>query len=364
MPLPDFAMNMEALGNLARLALWAGCLLGGVLCASRADRGEAMEWARLPSIPDAEGFAGAFAGVSNGALIVAGGANVAGDKWAEPLRKQWYDSVFVLEKPDGEWKSGFKLPRALGYGVSVTTERGVVCIGGSDAERHYSGVFLLEWRDGRIVTSALPALPKPCANMCGALVGTVIYVAGGIEKPDATEAMRTFWRLDLAAAEPRWESLAPWPGPERMLAVSGVVGDSFCIFSGAKLHPGADGKPVREFLRDAYRFTPGKGWTRLADMPRAAVAAPTPAISEGPRVLIVTGDDGTKVDFQPVREHPGFPRDVLEYDPMREVWSSAGEVPFSRATVPVVRWLGRDVIPNGEVRPRVRTPEVWSLRMK
>ena len=143
------------------------------------------------------------------------------------------------------------------------------------------------------------------------------------------------------------------------------LGDSCCIFSGAKLTPGADGKPVREFLRDAYRFTPGTGWARLADMPRAAVAAPTPALSAGiSRVLIVSGDDGTKVDFQPVREHPGFPRDVIAYDAERDAWSQAGEVPFSRATVPVVRWLGRDVIPNGEVRPRVRTPEVWATKYR
>ena len=370
MPLPDFTMNMETLGSFVRLALWAGCLIAGISSAPHVTASEAMSWKKSPSIPDAEGFAGTFAGVSNGALIVAGGANIAGDKWAEPPRKQWYDSVFVLEskdgeKPDSEWKGGFKLPRALAYGVSVTTERGVVCIGGSDSQRHHADVFLLEWRDGRIVSTALPALPRPCANACGALVGKVIYVAGGIETPDATVAMKTFWKLDLAAAEPRWETLEPWPGPERMLAVAGVLGDSFCIFSGAKLHAGADGKAVREFLRDAYRFTPGKGWKRIADMPRAAVAAPSPAIPVGgSRLLIVSGDDGSKVDFTPVREHPGFPRDVLAYDAERDAWSGAGEVPFSRATVPAVEWRGHYVIPNGVVRPRVRTPEVWTRNVK
>ena len=354
-----------AIGGVVRLALWSACLLGAVACASHADAGEYLAWEKLPAIPDAEGFAAAFAGVSNGALIVGGGANIAGEKWGETFHKQWHDSVFVLEKPDGEWRSGFHLPRPLGYGVSVTTERGVVCIGGSDSQGHHADVFLLEWRDGRIVTTALPALPKPCANACGALVGKVIYVAGGIEKPDATLAMKTFWKLDLAAAEPRWEALEPWPGPERMLAVSGVSGDSFFIFSGARLSAGADGKPVREYLRDAYRYTVGKGWKRIADMPRAAVAAPSPALrGGGMRLLIVSGDDGSNVNFTPVREHPGFPRDLLAYDSERDAWTGAGEVPLSRATVPTVRWLGREVIPNGEVRPRVRTPEVWAARMK
>lgn len=167
MPLMPSANTTNSFGEFARLALCAGCVLAGVSSLPRADATEAMVWEKLPAIPDAEGFAGAFAGVSGGALIVAGGANIAGDKWAEPLRKQWYDSVFVLEKPDGTWRGGFRLPRPLGYGVSVTTERGIVCIGGSDSQRHYADVFLLEWRGGSIVTTALPALPKPCANACG-----------------------------------------------------------------------------------------------------------------------------------------------------------------------------------------------------
>ena len=354
-----------AIGGLVRMALWSACLLGAVWCVGDANADDAIHWERLPPIPDAEGFASSFAGVSNGALIVAGGANIAGDKWAEPLRKQWYDSVFVLEKPDGEWKRGFAMPRALGYGVSVTTERGVVCVGGSDSQRHHTDVFLLEWRGGRIVMTPMPALPKPCANACGAIVGKMFYIAGGIERPDATVAMKTFWRLDLAASEPRWESLEPWPGPERMLAVAGSNEDSFYIFSGTRLSAGADGKPARDYLRDAYRFTAGKGWIRIADLPRAAVAAPSPVLSGGgARLLIVSGDDGANVNFTPVREHPGFPRDVIAYDSERDVWSRAGEAPFSRATVPVVHWLGRDVIPNGEARPRVRTPEVWTAKSR
>src|SRR4051812_48682060 len=62
-----------------------------------------LQWERLPSIPAAEGFAGSFAGVSGGALVVAGGANITGDKWGTNYQKVWYDSVFVLEQPKGAW---------------------------------------------------------------------------------------------------------------------------------------------------------------------------------------------------------------------------------------------------------------------
>jgi N-acetylneuraminic acid mutarotase len=335
-----------------------------LLSAMHADAQNArISWEKLPAIPDPEGFAAPFAGVSGGALIVAGGANIVGDKWREPFVKKWYDSVFVLEKPDGKWRTGFKLPRPLGYGVSVTADDAIYCFGGSDSTQHYAESFRLVWKNGAIKTAPLPPLPQPCANACGALVGRTIYIAGGIETPTATSALHTFWSLDLDAEEPIWRELEPWPGPERMLAVAGEHDGSFYLFSGAKLTAEPDGKPVREFLRDAYRFTPGQGWTRLADLPRAAVAAPSPArfvASLG--LLVMTGDDGLNVTFQPVEKHPGFPQNALAYDLSADAWSVLGIVPFSRATVPTVLWKKRVVIPNGEVRPRVRTPEVMALQ--
>src|SRR5438093_9315311 len=93
---------------------------------SAAEPEQVFRWEKLPPIPDPEGFAAPFAGVSGGALIVAGGANITGDKWADVFHKTWYDFAFVLEQPDGAWRTGFKLPHPLGYGVSITTRDGVV----------------------------------------------------------------------------------------------------------------------------------------------------------------------------------------------------------------------------------------------
>lgn len=323
-----------------------------------------LHWSKLPPIPDEQGFAAPFAGVSGGALVVAGGANFPGDKWADTTAKKWHDSVFVLTRPDGRWQLAGKLPRPLAYGVAVTAKDGVICAGGSDETRHFPEVFQLAWKDGRLVTTPLPRLPKPTANACGALLGSTIYIAGGIESPTAPVARKTFWALDLAEPEPRWRELQPWPGPERMLAVAGVHDGSFFLFSGVRLIPGSDGTPVREYLRDAYRYTPGKGWKRIANLPRPAAAAPSPGIPVGSAgVIILTGDDGVNAGFQPLEKHPGFPRDVLAYDAEGDRWTREEGAPFSRATTPVVQWGGQFVLPNGEVRPRVRTPEVWTVRV-
>src|SRR5262249_38507109 len=147
------------------------------------------------------GFAGLFAGVSNDTLLVAGGANFPDKKPWEGGKKVWYDTVFALEKPEGKWVAVGKLPRPLAYGVSVS-HRGVIGIGGSDASQHYADCFRLEWRAGKLLTTQLPPLPRPVANACGALVGDVVFVAGGLEKPTSTETLKTLYAIDLSAKQP------------------------------------------------------------------------------------------------------------------------------------------------------------------
>lgn len=323
----------------------------------------ALNWQQLPPLPDATGVAGPFAGTSGGALIVAGGANFPDKMPWEGGKKIWHDTAYVLDKTNGAWRGAFKLPRPLGYGVSVTTRDGVLCIGGSDEQQHVRDVFLLTWIKGKLKTKTLPPLPCALANSCGAIVGDTVYVAGGTASHDATNALKNFWSLDLKKRGAKWRELEPWPGPARMLSVAAAVGDSFYVAGGTDLFPDASGKPVRTYLRDAFRFTPGKGWKRIADMPNPVVAAPTPApVVDGESFLIVGGDDGSLAGFEPKSKHPGFSKRVLSYDTKRGAWSVVGETPASRATLPTVVWDGLIVIPSGETRPGVRSPEVWAVR--
>ncbi|HLU88819.1 MAG TPA: hypothetical protein VKZ51_03230, partial [Cyclobacteriaceae bacterium] len=55
--------------------------------------GSEIKWADMPAIPDKEGFAGMYAGVSNGVLIGAGGANFPDKKPWEGGEKVWYDHI-------------------------------------------------------------------------------------------------------------------------------------------------------------------------------------------------------------------------------------------------------------------------------
>ena len=318
-------------------------------------------WKQLPPLPDPLGVAAPFAGVADGALLVAGGANFPNGLPWNGGKKVWHDQVWLLDRPDGTWRVAGKLPRSLAYGVSVTTPEGVVCVGGSDAERHYAATFLLTWKSGKLVIETLASLPLPLANAGGALAGKTIYVAGGARQPGEQAASSRVFAMSLAAKRPRWREIQPMPGKARILPIAAAHNGAFFIFGGVALEPDATGKVTRVYLRDAWRFRDNEGWKRLADLPKTLAAAPSPAPIANGVALLFAGDDGSKIGFQPIEKHPGWPHTILSYDLANDRWSDSGLVPAPRATVPCIAWRGRFVVPGGEVRPGVRSPEVWAM---
>ncbi len=66
-------------------------------------------------------------------------------------RKVWHDSVYVLESVDHKWKLAGRLPRPIGYSVSVSIpsglgmDPGVAYLGGSNAE---GTIPIAEYFDG------------------------------------------------------------------------------------------------------------------------------------------------------------------------------------------------------------------------
>jgi N-acetylneuraminate epimerase len=317
------------------------------------------DWKTLTPLPDKEGCAGSFAGVSNGALIVAGGSNFKDKRPWDGGIKTWYDTVYVLRRPDGKWIAAGKLPRPVGYGVSVTFDNGLVCVGGSDKDRHYADAFRLIWKDGKVVIAELPPLPEPIANASGAMVGNVLYVAGGLAKPNATNTMKTAWAIDLSSAMPIWTQIESCPGSGRMLAAATSIDGAFWLMGGVDLTVGEDNHVERRYLKDAYRYDNLKGWKRIADLPHPIAAAPSPAPADTASFYVLGGDDGSQVKAAP-SEHRGFSSAILRYDLMNDKWSQVDSVTAPRVTVPCVHWNTSYIVPGGEMRPGVRSPEVWS----
>lgn len=334
---------------------------------------ELLSWKELPALPDELGVAGPFAGIHNDALIVAGGANFPKPVWEND--KVWRDRIHVLTKTaDGyAWKDGGKLPRPIAYGAAVSTKAGVVCIGGNDSQESFRDVFLLSWNPAtqKITQTPYPALPEPCSFSSAAIIGDVIYVTCGQSGQTLDTATTNVWSLDLSkqAGEGAfvWKKRKPCPGPSRALhlTVSQHNGFNQCLYviSGRRQTVAGDDPASYEFLKDVWEYNPKKdAWRQRADAPRCVMAGT--GIGSGQSHIFVLGGATEKLFFQGDElkdEHPGFIKQSLAYHTITDTWIEAGPVPANHVTTIAVKWGDDIIIPSGEVRPRVRSPQIFRV---
>ncbi len=395
-----------------------------------------LNWSVLPPLPDEFGFGGPIVGVHGDVLIVCGGANFPdGPPWADGDRpagnKVWHDRIFTLTLGADTWRDAGRLPYPLAYAPAVSTNDGVYVLGGESygsANYPIAKVLLLKWnRESKrieIVENALPPLPKPCQYHNAAILDSVIFVTASHAQDESSEVLddKAFWSLDLTqpAADRKWNSLEPWPGPARekmALAVQNAGADdqsesSVCLFmfSGATWFRDAEGQMDLtrfEHFTDAYRFNPKTAeWKRVSDLPavresreidlsgyafdsersvwrrleqgeeqpdtdvneifngQARPAGAAVAIDVGQsHILLLSGATGRFITLD-IQQCPLFPREVLAYHTISDTWMVAGEMPTAVVTTGVAKWNGLFVIPSGEIRPGVRTNKVQAFKVE
>ena len=330
-----------------------------------------MSWESLPDFPDELGVAGAFVGVHNGALIVAGGANFPRPVWES--EKVWTDSIYVLTRDGGEyvWHDAGRLHRPTAYGMTVSTPEGIVCMGGNDAEGTFESVFLLSWdpTTGSVSTTAYPSLPRPCAYGSATMIGDVIYIAGGQSDALLESAMTNFWSLSLSnRGDPErlvWQQLTPWPGASRAFNLTTQQHNGFdeCVYVISGRRQVGPNRNDVEFLTDVWQYTPAsQTWRSRTAVPRCVMAGTV--VPQGQSHLLVIGGADGSLFFESDKlrdEHPGFPKQALVYHTITDRWTDGVETPINQVTTTAVIWDNAVVIPTGESRPRVRTSEVWRI---
>ncbi|MBD2756755.1 galactose oxidase [Spirosoma sp. BT704] len=350
------------------------------------------QYVRLPDLPAQHGrpnlgVAGAFAGVSHDALIVAGGANFPnGFPW-QGGTKVWHSTVYVLvHKGDTyQWQSTQQLDRVRAYGGSVSWNEQLICLGGSDDKQRFADVFSLNWNpsSATLEQKPLPPLPMPLANLAATVSANKLYVFGG-ESNGGTE--KGLYRLDLKEPTTGWQKLADLPGPARaytaMTTQLNGTGQSLYVVGGRQTVEG-----VTTVYSDAYEYHISLNqWERLPDLPQT-LAAHQVVASGLNSLLVFGGDDGqrlrqiealnNRLKEQPAGKekirltserndlqikHPGFNRTVWQFRTVTKTWSVVDTLPFpTPVTTPIVRWKDHFIIPSGEVSPGIRTPTIWKI---
>lgn len=319
---------------------------------------------QLPALGEI-GYAGLYAGVSNGVLIAAGGTNFPDAPPWKQGKKVWYDRIWVLEPGTEAWRDAGVLDRARALGASLTLPEGVLCIGGGDEKDVFADVFLLRYDSTtRAVTREdWPALPRPVMACSSAVAGGRVYVVGGHEQTAALAGdgpLTEVWSIDPSDRAAGWRNEPSIPSAGRFLPVVAGDEDHLYVLSGMARGHTPDGDASLHCTPQVWRLTLTTGrWDRLPDLPRANAAAPSPApIVDGQILLLGGGVDDSNFGG-PMELRPGFPATVLAVDIATRAAREIGQVRSSVVAASVAPWDGGHVVVSGEIKAGVRSPEVW-----
>lgn len=316
----------------------------------------------IPELPVKSGLGGAFAGIHNDVLIVAGGSYFNTPLW-ENGEKIYTDSIFVCTKEGNtmKWSFAGRLPYPIAHGASVSTSRGLVCIGGKTDENDFNNVWLLQWDASAkkvIVDTSLPQLPTACIYPSATFLDNHLFVAGN--------AFENLLKLEFRPGkETQWQIQGKLPGKPRQgaILIKQSNGENDCLYY-------MGGKNGSEYLTDAYCYNyksanpASSEWIQLSDLPRPVFGSPSIAYSTS-NIFLFSGSDGHDIDrIHQIKDNYQFTTDILSFNTITKEWSSVGTMPQGVVNTPAVQWNGQIAIPGGEVKPSVRTSQVFSASAK
>lgn len=346
-----------------------------------------------PGYPEIEeGLAGSFGGVHNGVVILAGGSNFPYDKPWQGGSRMLHDIV-LTGTVGGNGLISFspvplRLPDAIAGGASVTVPGGVFCTGGQTEEGLSDKTFMLSWTGEHVNLTGMPSLPVPLAGHAAAAVGNTVFVAGG-ESPAGPSSKFMF--IDLADPVQGWSRLPDMPAPARDFVLVGQTDGEFPALYAIGGRVTDPGKPTTRFLSTVYRYSIRRGaWEKLRDITipgkgEITLAAAAAAPAGASHIILFGGDTGEvfnqveKAIYEisqgnkentGIRDslwinHPGFYRNILAYNTITDVWHITGTWEGDAPAVTLALSLNnRIIIPGGEIRPGVRTPEATMFTLR
>lgn len=315
----------------------------------------------LPSpdnINQQKGVAGAFCGLIEDELFIAGGANFPeGFPWTGG-KKTWWSTLYSaknISSGNPEWKvyNNF-LGLPLGYGVSIQLDRSVLLIGGCDSEKCYAELREIKQQDDSlcISTEEYPPLPVPLANAAGTICNNKIYIAGGQESMMNEKSSTHFFMLDLNKKEEGWIKLPSWPGPSRGYAVCASQNEKVYLFSGRSYGPNEE----TIMHTDGYEYNPDNGcWKAIKNA--FPIMAGTALAYKDDKILFMGGVEKI-LPTEP--HHPGFNNTVRLYDIEKNTMETLATSPYPIPVTTSIASIDENIfyICSGEIKPGIRTPHI------
>lgn len=363
--------------------------------------GELPESTNLKKNP---GVAGAFSGIINNKLIIAGGSNFPYKTPWEGGEKIYHNTVYIFEIHENNIQfidSTQHLPYPVAYGSSINLPNGILCIAGNNSESCFSQVFSIQLDDAtnKLSFQNYPDLPTPLSFASAELINNNVYVIGGSSSAGGIEGTNHFYRLDLTKENTldfTWEILPAYPGNSRIYSVSAVqsngVRECIYLFSGRNI---SNDKKISVF-KDGLVYDPiFQKWDKVntndsIEFPVMAGSAYSLGTSDilflggatGDLILkeqrlksklaeAISNSDTSKVSelqstlIYNLENHPGFSKDILLYNTITNTLSMVGTFKnYCPVTTNIVPWQNGVLISSGEIKPGIRTPEIINVRIE
>lgn len=314
-----------------------------------------MEYTRCPALPETAGLSALYAAGLETGLVIAGGANFADKPLTEGGRKKFHHHIYRLDSEG--WKTIGMLPEPSAYGAFFSWSGRLVLAGGANATGTLQTVYAVG-TDGEV--ERLADLPFPIEQGTACTGNGNAYLLGGLSDGQPVTDV-------LLYAKGRWEVFCTLPEP-MVQPVALVSKDRLYVWGGLN--------PVkREALDYGYVWSDGR-WTRIPGWKEGeTLVGAASAVMDG-KLYVTGGVDKSLFDTavtlsgedlqQYLRQDASYYRfrsGLHVFDPDSGTWRTAGSHPgLARAGAALI--AGRDgslYQIGGEIKPGVRTAEVWKI---
>lgn len=364
--------------GMAVVAVLAGCSANDV---RKPEAERKIAWQYAGTLPAQKGYeknigtAGVLCGVLEGRYIVTGGgANFPHKSVLEGGAKQMYSDLWVIDtKKENKIIEHINLPVEIGYGASVTTEKGIYYIGGSSNQQADDDILFLTLDENkRVKYEKVGELPFTFQNGAAAEYNGKLYILGGKQNGVSSNKVYEYNLLTKEAKE-----LSPMPaGKGRTQSVAQVLENHLYVFSGGDMTAYTDGYK--------YNFETGK-WEEAAPVKingREISLLGAGSVKLNEKEMLVIGgfnkeiyDDAVKKlgtlrgqellkfkasYFGADPDEFKWNREVLIYNAHTNSWKSIGELPFNAPCGEGLAITENKIYSvNGEIKPGVRTPRIY-----
>ncbi|MEY3897475.1 MAG: hypothetical protein RLZZ214_2996 [Verrucomicrobiota bacterium] len=176
------------------------------------------------------------------------------------------------------------------WAAAAQWEDRLIVAGGMLGEKPVASLSILSMdASGALKSERLPDLPQPLAGAGAAMIGTTLYVFGGVSSMEPAVFEKKLWKLDFTdgVPAPSWSEGEDFPdSPRAFFAVTAQYG-MLCAFGGI----GPDLRISNETW--VYRPRPIEatsyiGWKQVSDLPHPSARASAVALGQA-SVMIVGG---------------------------------------------------------------------------